>query len=87
MTNLPEVQWLWRRIATFTLAACAYAVLVFIIWRIPGTTGEAAGALKWIGLGLIGLLAMAHLVYVTGATITDLSRLANAVKGNDQADS
>lgn len=71
-----EVRWLWRRIFTFVSAAMAYALLALVIWK----TSDA-GSLKWIGLGLIVLIAVGHAIYLTGATVTDWARLAAAARG------
>lgn len=72
---LAEVQWTWRRIYTYLVTAAACGLLAWIIHRLTDPQ-----ALKAIGLALIAFMSLAQLFYLGGATITDLARLAAAVK-------
>jgi hypothetical protein len=72
---LAEVRWTFRRWYTYAITAVVCVLLGFIIHRLTD-----ADALKFIGLALVALLALVQLTYLAGATVTDLARLAAAVK-------
>lgn len=70
-----EVKWLWRRIVTIGVILASLALVAFIIWRLTEPS-----ALKWIALSLVGLIALAHTIYLTGATVTDWARVVAAAR-------
>lgn len=70
-----EVRWLWRRIVTIGVLLMVFALVGAIIWRT-----DDGPALKWIGLGLVCFGALAHTVYLTGATVTDWAKLVSAAR-------
>lgn len=72
---LAEVRWTFRRWYTYVLTAVICALLAFTIHRL-----QDAGALKVIGLALVAQVALSQILYLAGATATDLARLAAAVK-------
>ncbi|MFN3858404.1 MAG: hypothetical protein ACK4RV_11720 [Caulobacter sp.] len=74
--RLPEIQWTWRRIFTYvaTLLSC-----VGIGWAIAKI--DSAEDLRCVALALVGLQALLAVLYLTGATVTDLARLAAARAG------
>ncbi len=73
--DLPEIQWLWRRVYTYGLTVILAALFGVIIWR----TKDAA-TLKLFGEILAGLIALQSLLYLAGATCTDITRLVKAVE-------
>lgn len=73
--QLAEIRWTFRRIFTYLLTAIAAGLVGFVIHRL-----EDPEALKWIGLALVLLIAVVALLYLAGATATDLARLAAAVQ-------
>jgi hypothetical protein len=70
-----EVKWFWRRVVTIGVLLIGFALLGVIIWRLTDPQ-----ALKWIALGLLVLLAIAHTIYLTGATVTDWARVVAAAR-------
>lgn len=70
-----EVKWFWRRVVTIGVLLIAFALLGAIIWRLTEPT-----ALKWIALGLLAVVALAHTIYLTGATVTDWARVVAAAR-------
>ncbi len=80
MTPRPpiEVRWLYRRIFTYGASLANAAGLMMVIGRL-----DDPGALKWIGLGLIGSNVVLGGLYLAGATVTDWAKLAAAARGRD----
>jgi cytochrome bd-type quinol oxidase subunit 1 len=72
---LAEVRWTFRRWYTYVLTGVICALLAFVVHRL-----QDPAALKVIGLALVALIALSQLLYLAGATVTDLARLAAAVK-------
>ncbi|MFC3070507.1 hypothetical protein [Phenylobacterium soli] len=75
MAHLLEVRWLWRRIFTYAATALNSAGIASVIWRLSD-----AGALKWIGLALVGANVALATLYLAGATVTDWAKLAAAAR-------
>lgn len=73
--QLAEVRWTFRRWFTYVLTAALCGLLAFVVHRLTDPT-----ALKVIGLALVAQIALSQLLYLAGATATDLARLAAAVK-------
>lgn len=73
--QLAEVRWTFRRWYTYLVTAVVCGLLAFVVSRLEDPT-----ALKVIGLALIAQIALSQLLYLAGATVTDLARLASAVK-------
>lgn len=73
--QLAEVQWTWRRWFTYVLTAVLAALVAYLISRL-----DDPGALKAVGLALCGLIGLGQLLYMAGAVVTDLARLAAAVR-------
>ncbi|WP_309091087.1 hypothetical protein [Phenylobacterium sp.] len=70
-----EVRWIYRRIYTYASTLLNSAGVVVIIWRI-----DDPGALKWLGLALIGANVIMATLYLAGATVTDWAKLAAAAR-------
>ena len=66
---LPEGQWLFRRIFTWTLTVALLALLGWIIARMP------ADALQPIALWLIGLIALVVTYYLLAPSAAELARI------------
>jgi hypothetical protein len=75
-----EVRWLWRRIYTYVATVLNSAGVAAIIWRL-----DDPGALKWIGLSLIGANVLLATLYLAGATVTDWAKLAAAARRGDES--
>ncbi len=71
---LPEVTWVWRRVFTYCLTLICALLLAFIIHKLADVP-----SLRAIAFCLVGLIALQSLLYIAGATVTDLVRLARAV--------
>ena len=70
-----EVRWLWRRIYAYAATVLNSAGLGLIILRL-----DDPGALKWLGLALIGANIVMATLYMAGATVTDWAKLAAAAR-------
>jgi hypothetical protein len=70
-----EVKWLWRRVVTIGVLLMAFGLVAAIIWRLSDPV-----ALKWVALGLLVVIALAHTIYLTGATVTDWARVVAAAR-------
>lgn len=66
---LPEAQWLFRRIFTWTLTVALLGLLGWLIWRMP------AEALQLVALWLIGLIALVVTYYLLAPSAAELARL------------
>lgn len=64
--NLPEGQWLWRRLYVFTSSAGVWLLLERIVERLPD---EAVAPLAQ---GLMGLLALTMILYLVAPTAQQL---------------
>lgn len=74
-SDLPKVQWFWRRVFVFALTA----VLCAIVWRLTERVTDIPMLhdVARISLGIIALLVFA---YVVGATATDCVSLVSALR-------
>lgn len=73
--EMPEIRWTFRRWFTYVASAVLAALLAFIIWR----TADPK-TLRDLGLALCALIALLQLLYLGGATLTDLWQLVSAVR-------
>lgn len=71
----PERGWLWRRLFSFALAAALLVLVYSVIRRLTD-----ASALRAVALALLLELALVQLLYMGGATLTDIWRLVSAVR-------
>ena len=70
-----EVRWLYRRIFTYGACGANSLGLAAIILRL-----DDPGALKWLGLALIGANVVLGTLYLAGATVTDWAKLVAAAR-------
>lgn len=77
-----ERRWLWRRIITFTVMVPAEIGIGVIIYHLADPL-----SLKWIALALVGLIALAHTVHLTGATVSDWAKFAAAARSGTEPSS
>lgn len=73
--QLAEVQWTWRRWYAYVLTAVLAGLVAYLISRLSDPA-----ALKAVGQALCGLIGLIALLYMAGAVVTDLARLAAAVR-------
>ncbi|HUO23683.1 MAG TPA: hypothetical protein VMU59_14295 [Caulobacteraceae bacterium] len=73
--EMPEVSWVWRRVYAFALTALMCALLYLLVARV-----QDAETLRYLATGLLLVIVLLVLVYVVGATVTDLRRLGAAVE-------
>lgn len=66
---LPEGQWLFRRIFTWSLTIVLIGLLTWIIGRMP------AAELKHVALGLIALIALVVTYYLLAPSAAELARI------------
>jgi len=78
-TGPVEKRWLWRRIITFTVMIPAEVGIGAIIYHLVDPQ-----ALKWIALALVGLIALAHTVHLTGATVSEWAKFAAAARSGTE---
>ena len=78
MNEQVEIKWFWRRVLTFGLIVVCLGLLTTIVCRLTNPD-----ALKWIALGLIGVISLAHVIYLTGSTSTDVARLIAAARSGE----
>lgn len=71
-----EVKWTWRRYVTIGVLVVCLGLVGAIVWRTTDPT-----ALRWIASGLIAFAALAHAIYLTGPTATDLAKILGAIRG------
>ncbi|MDO9607229.1 MAG: hypothetical protein Q7J26_01790 [Brevundimonas sp.] len=72
---LPEGQWLFRRIFTWTLSVALLALLAWISWRMPPE------ALQLVALWIIGLLALVVTYYLLAPSAAELARIFAEIRG------
>lgn len=77
---LPEVRWTWRRCFSFLRTLLFSALLVIIILKLPTAAATAATPMQWLGLALVAALIVDALLYLAGATATDITRLTAAAR-------
>lgn len=77
---LSEVRWTWRRTFAFLRTFLFTGLLAVVIWQLPTAAASAAVPLKWLGLGLCAALVIDALLYMAGATATDITRLTAAAR-------
>jgi len=73
--KLADVQWTWRRVFALVVVLTNATLLWAIISRL-----QDPAALRGIALALIGSDALAALLYMAGATTTDVVRLVTVWK-------
>jgi len=73
--NLADVRWTWRRVFALVVVLTNGGLL----WSIVGRLADPA-ALRSIAHALIASDALAALLYMAGATTTDVMRLVTAWK-------
>lgn len=81
---LPEVRWTWRRVYAFGRTVIYAALIGFIIWKLPTAAASAGKPLQWLGLALVATSTIDALLYMAGATATDITRLTAAARGQAQ---
>lgn len=74
---VPEVSWRFRRIYTYATLLITHALLFYVVHRLI-----EARPLLVIAVLLIAENVAMGLVYLAGATVTDLRKLAVAVRGD-----
>jgi hypothetical protein len=72
---LPEVTWTYRRVYVYGRAIIFSALLAYLITKIADE-----GTLRTIALCLLGLKLVDAVLYMCGATATDITRLVKAVR-------
>lgn len=72
---LPEGQWLFRRIFTWSLTVVLLGLLGWIIWRMP------ADGLQLVALWLIGLIALVVTYYLLAPSAAELARIFAEIRG------
>jgi len=75
-----EVRWTWRRGFTYGLCAIYSVLLAIIIVKLPTAAASAGSPLMWIGLAIIGAQVTMGLLYLAGATATDIARVFAAAR-------
>lgn len=74
---VPEVSWTYRRIFTYAVLLISHAILLYTVHRLI-----EARPLLIIAVLLIAENVAMGLVYLAGATVTDLRKLTVAVRGH-----
>ncbi len=72
---LPEVTWTYRRVFAYGRTIIFSALLAYLCVKI-----RDEGTLRTIALSLLGLKLVDALLYMCGATATDITRLFKAVR-------
>jgi len=70
-----EVRWFFRRIYTYAATLLNFGLLAAVVSRL-----EDPGALKWLGLAMIGANVVLGTLYLAGATVTDWAKLVAAAR-------
>ena len=71
---LPEGQWFFRRVYTWSLTAILLGMLGFIVWRMP------PALLQLVSLWLIGLIALVVTYYLLAPSAPELARLIGELR-------
>ena len=74
-----EVKWFFRRWYIFAFTAVDTLGVGAIIWKV-----DDPSALKWIALGLISFNMVMALLYIAGASGTDIARLFAAARSGKE---
>lgn len=74
---VPEVSWKFRRIYTYGVLLISHGILFYVVHRLI-----EARPLLFIAILLIAENIAMGLVYLAGATVTDLRKLTVAVRGD-----
>lgn len=72
---LPESQWLYRRIFTWSFTAIQLGLLGWTIWRMP------AADLQLVALWQLGLLALVVTYYLLAPSAPELARIFAEIRG------
>ena len=72
---LPESQWLYRRIFTWSFTAIQLGLLAWTIWRMP------AADLQLVALWQLGLLALVVTYYLLAPSAPELARIFAEIRG------
>lgn len=72
---LPEGQWLFRRLYTWSLTIAAIALLWWLVRRMP------AEDLQLVALWIIGLLALVVTYYLLAPSAAELARIFAEIRG------
>lgn len=72
---LPESQWLYRRIFTWSFTATQLGLLGWTIWRMP------AADLQLVALWQLGLLALVVTYYLLAPSAPELARIIAEIRG------
>lgn len=76
---LPELSFQWRRWVTIGYVAATTILLGAIVWKL--TEG---GPLRDVALALLGSQAFFALLYMGGASASDIARIVASWKNNDR---
>lgn len=79
MKPMVEVKWLFRRWYIFAFTILNTVGVGVIIAKV-----DEPVSLKWIALGLISANMVMALLYISGATATDIAKVVAAARGGDQ---
>lgn len=71
---LPESQWFFRRIYTWSVTALLLGLLAFVVWRMP------PALLQLVALWLIGLIALVVTFYLLAPSAPELARIAGELR-------
>ncbi len=77
---LPEVRWTWRRTFAFGRTVIFAVLIGVVIWKLPTAAASAGKPLQWLGLALVVTSTIDALLYMAGATVTDIARLTAAAR-------
>jgi len=75
VSELPETNWLWRRVFTFALTVA----LVVYLWWLTGKISDVA-TLRMALRYAFGIIALLALLYLAGASTEAIARLLAAVR-------
>lgn len=74
-----EIKWFWRRWFVFGFTAVNCIGVAAVIWKLSDPM-----ALKWVGLGLISSNMVLALLYIAGASGTDIARVVAAARSGTE---
>lgn len=81
---LPEIRWTWRRVYTYGLTVGGLVLLNDLIHLLAAAPPASVQPLLVIAMAVIVLIGAIGLVYLAGATVTDIRRLAVAIREPSQ---